>query len=80
MNGDALELADMIQKVERNLSQQLSDYRAEMAAHNSGIDVRVNNLEDKIKTQENRQWYHSIGVTMLNFTHHVLSTHFGWKV
>ena len=49
MNGDALELSNMIQQAERNLSKQISDLRADVAETQGNLGARVSQLEDDTK-------------------------------
>ena len=80
MNGDALELAKMIQNGNAQLAKQLSDVRADMQNFHGNISARVQAVEEEQRDQKKKQWYHSIAVTILSALHHTVGSVFGWKL
>lgn len=76
MNGDALELAGMIQKVEQNLSAKLDS----LNTFKGNIEARVEAVEEEQKTAERRQWIHSAVILPLLALLHAVARHFGVNV
>lgn len=87
MNGDTLELAQMIQSMERNIGTQIGDLKAAVSGMNgtfsakiSGAEARIQDLEDENVREEWKTW-----VGRFSFGGAILAIHkgmtlLGWKI
>jgi hypothetical protein len=75
--GDAR--ADMLEAI-GSLSKEFSEFKGTVTESIKNTNIRIGNIEDKQKTQENRQWYHSMIVFGANLLHHDLGQWLHWRI
>jgi len=80
MNGDALELSRQIGANHADLKEDIGRLATAFAEHKGNIDARVIAIEEDRKVVNNRQWYHSVVVTLFGLVHHELLSRFGWRL
>lgn len=87
MNGDTLELAQMIQSMEGRLGDKISDLKSTVSGMNgaftveiSGAKARIKDLEDENVREEWKTWIGRFSFGGVIFALHKGMTMLGWKI
>jgi len=80
MNGDSLQLANMIRDLGMDLSKQLSDVRSDMQNFHGSMEARVSEIEKDQERADTRQWLHSGVILPLNLFIHLVAKRIGLNI
>ena len=72
MNGDTVEVMKVIGENQSQLLSEIGKLHNEFSAHKANIDVRVQAIEDDLKSAKTKQWIHSCIVFAGSMIHHDL--------
>lgn len=79
-NSDVIQIVGKIGEVHSDLKNDISSLRAEFSGFKGATEVRLNGIEDDIKTTRKRQWMHSTIVMPGLAALHGIMNHFGVKL
>jgi len=80
MNGDSLQLANMIRDLGMDLSKQISDVRSDMQNFHGSMEARVSQVEKDQDKTDKRQWLHSSFIIPINLTLHLIAKRLGLNI